>query len=83
MDFDGEDLARDRGPDVGAHDNADGLRQGHEPRVDEADRHDRGGAAALDENGDAAPTSTPMIGVLVSVPISCRNRPRLSAVGPH
>ena len=47
MDFDGEDLARDRGPDVGTHDDADGLRQGHEPRIDEADRHDRGGTAAL------------------------------------
>ena len=53
MDLDGEDLARNRGSDVGAHDDADGLRQGHEPRIDETDRHDRGGAAALDENGDA------------------------------
>ena len=51
--LDGEYLAGDGGPDIRAHDDADGLRERHESRVDEADRHDGGGAAALDEDCDA------------------------------
>ena len=45
-------LRDDRGADVRTHDNADGLFQGHQPRVDEAHRHNGRAAAALDKHGD-------------------------------
>ena len=46
---------RDRCADVCAHNHADRLRQGHQPRVDEADDHDRrrGGGLHHRRDGDA------------------------------
>ena len=43
----------DGGAHVGAHDDVDGLAQGHQPRVHEAHHHHRGGGGALDNGGDA------------------------------
>ena len=57
--LDGENLAGDGGADVGSHDHADGLGERHEPGIHEADRHDRGGAAALDEHRNASPNKYP------------------------
>ena len=39
----GEDPGRDRGADVGAHDDADGVGKRQESGVDEAHQHERGG----------------------------------------
>ena len=47
-----EQPAGDGGAHVGAHDNADGLVQFHQTGVDEADRHNGGGAAGLNNGGD-------------------------------
>ena len=46
-DFEGDDLRRDRGADVGAQNDRNGLGQAHQARAHEADRHDRRGARAL------------------------------------
>ena len=43
----------DGGAHIGAHDDVDGLAQGHQPRVHEAHHHHRGGGGALDNGGDA------------------------------
>ena len=47
--------ARDRRADVCAHNHADRLRQGHQPRIDETDDHDRrrGGGLHHRRDGDA------------------------------
>ena len=47
--------AGDGGAHVGAHDDADGLMQVHQTGVDKAHRHDRGGAAGLDDGRDGTP----------------------------
>ena len=52
LDPEGQNLSRDRGADVGAHDDADGLGKIHETGVHEAHRHDGGRAAALNDHGD-------------------------------
>ena len=52
-----DDLARHRGADVGAHDDADGLGKLHDARVDKAHHNDRGTRAGLDERGDDGPES--------------------------
>ena len=52
LDAEGDDLGGDRRPDVGPHDDADGLLQGHQTCVDETDGHHRGSAAALDQDRD-------------------------------
>ena len=44
---------RDGGADVGPHDHVDGLLQGHQAGIDEANHHHRGGGGALDDRGDA------------------------------
>ena len=48
-----EQPAGDGGADVGAHNDADGLVQFHQARVDEADRHNGGSAAGLNDGGDS------------------------------
>ena len=53
LDLEGEYLARDGRTDVRAHDDADGLRQRHKPRLHEAHSHDRSGAGALDDHSHA------------------------------
>lgn len=53
LDFDGQKLACHRSADVGSHNDADGLLQGHESGIHKAHSHHRGGAAALDEHGHA------------------------------
>ena len=45
-------LGGDGGTDIGTHDDADGLRQGHKRGVDEADDHHIGGRGALDHQRD-------------------------------
>ena len=45
--LEGDDLRRDGGADVRAHDDGDGLTQPHETSRHETDGHDRGGAGAL------------------------------------
>ena len=47
-----ENLGGDSGADVGAHDDAHGLLQLHDARVDEAHAHDGGGGRAVDQTGD-------------------------------
>ena len=44
--------AGNSGTNVGTHDDADGLVQFHQTGVDEADRHNGGGAAGLNNSGD-------------------------------
>ena len=44
--------AGDGGADIRAHDHADGLMQLHQAGVDEADRHNGGGTAGLNDGGD-------------------------------
>ena len=44
--------AGNSGTNVGTHDDADGLVQFHQTGVDEADRHNGGGAAGLNNGGD-------------------------------
>ena len=46
-------IGGDGGADVGAHDDRRRLEQRHQPRVDEADHHDRGRRRALDDRRDA------------------------------
>ena len=48
----GNQLGRHGGADVGAHDDAEGLLQRHEPGIDEAHGHDRRGAARLQDRRD-------------------------------
>ena len=48
----GRDLCGDGGADVGAQDDAEGLREGHEAGRDKADEHHVRGAGALDEQRD-------------------------------
>ena len=62
LDLEGHDLGGHGGSDVGPHDDPDGLFQGHEPRVDEAHRHDRGAAAALNEHGHKSADENPADG---------------------
>ncbi len=45
--LEGDDLRRDGGADVRAHDDGDGLAQFHQPCRHETDGHNRGGAGAL------------------------------------
>ena len=51
LDLEGKYLARDGSTDIRAHDNTDGLRQRHEPSLNEAHRHNGGGAGTLDGHG--------------------------------
>ena len=55
VDLEGDDLGRHGCADVRPHDDADGLLQGHQPGVDEADGHHGRSAAALDEDRDENP----------------------------
>ena len=48
-----EDPCRDRGANIGTHDNAHGLLQCHNTGVHETDHHDRGCGRRLDHSGDA------------------------------
>ena len=47
-----EDPGGDGGADVSAHDDVDGLTQGQQAGVDEADHHDGGGGGTLNDGGD-------------------------------
>ena len=49
----GEQPCRHRRAEVGTHDDAGCLMQGHQPRVDEADHHDRGCGGRLDDQRHA------------------------------
>ena len=55
VDLEGDDLGRHGCADVRPHDDADGLLQGHQPGIDEADGHHGRSAAALDEDRDENP----------------------------
>ena len=62
------DLGSDRRTDIGAHDNADRLRQCHQSGIDEADHHHIRGGRTLhqqcdentDRNGDETVCSRPL-----------------------
>ena len=47
-----QQLRRHGGADIGAHDDAHRLTELHDPGVDKADTHNRGGRRALDQSGD-------------------------------
>ena len=49
----GQDPGGDGGADVGTHDDADGLAEGHDAGVDKAHQHDGDGGGGLDGHGDA------------------------------
>ena len=51
----GDELGGDGGADVGAENDPHGLDQRQETCVDEADDHDGGGGAGLDDGGDESP----------------------------
>ena len=51
----GDDLCGNGGADIRPQDDPDGLIERHEACIDKADRHDRGGAAALNDGGDSDP----------------------------
>lgn len=53
-DAEGEGLHRQRGAEVGAHDDREGLDKGHEPRVDEADQHHHGRSAVREKSEQGA-----------------------------
>ena len=73
-----EDLARHRSAYVGAHDDADGLHEVHDARLDEAHRHDgRGGAALYDDGCGRAEHDAQQRGLCehaddAAKPVACR-----------